>query len=140
MRNNEKEHLTGVALKNELEAACRGLIYVSETDSRVDVVFEESYEGSSLRNFMSGFVSEASGPIVEQTPARFFDRLTTDKDWHTLQDKRTARRYQRLRKLISDNCRDVTMFRSGRVRIDIFVLGKDDEDNIAGIRTRAVET
>jgi len=70
----------------------------------------------------------------------FFARLTRTEDWHTPIQKRTAKKFRLLKNLLRANLRDVCVLRFGKIRIDIFVTGLDENGDLAGIRTRAVET
>ena len=129
-----------MALKNELEAACRGLVYISETDRPIRPVFEAVGGETTVTEFVSRNLPAGSGSIKEKPPSLFFDRLTVDRDWHSADDKKMVRRFRRLESLLMDNLIEVTMFRAGRVQVEIFVVGRDDDGNIAGVRTSAVET
>jgi hypothetical protein len=42
--------------------------------------------------------------------------------------------------LLEENLADLTVFRIGSIRIDIYVVGLDADGNLAGIKTKAVET
>ncbi len=140
MTNKNKKRLAGPALKKELEAACRGLVYMSETDCPISPVLETSPRESTLAEFVSRNLPAAPRFIEENPASNFFDRLIVDRDWHSASDKKLVRRFRRLESVLTDNLGDVKMFRAGRVQIEIFVLGRDDEGNIAGVRTSAVET
>lgn len=127
-------------MRKKLEAACRGLVYISETDRSISPVLEAAGGETTLTEFVSRNLPVGSGSIKEKPSSLFFDRLTVDRDWHSADDKKMVRRFRRLESLLMDNLAEVTMFRAGRVQIEIFVLGRDDERNIAGVRTSAVET
>ena len=140
MTNKNKKRLAGPALKKELEAACSGLVYMSETDRPISPVLETPSRESTLAEFVSRNLPAASRSIEENPASIFFDRLIVDRDWHSASDKKLVRRFRRLESVLTDNLGEVKMFRAGRVQIEIFVLGRDDEGNIAGVRTSAVET
>lgn len=123
-----------------LEAACRNLIFISETDSSVVPIFEVSETGMSVKDFVAERISGGPVKIEEGPAAAFFEKLTSDRDWHSPEDTKRVRRYRRLENLMVHNLVDVRMFRAGRVRIEIFVIGRDAEGNMAGVRTLAVET
>lgn len=130
-----KNRLAGDALFAALENASRGLNYVSETDAEIIPVLAD-------RSSTNEYVQEQgqSQPIETGSAAEFFERLTKDRVWHSDAEKRNVRRFRKLEKLLSSNVEGLAMFRAGRVRVEIFVLGYDADGNIAGIRTRSVET
>jgi hypothetical protein len=138
--NKNKKRLAGPALKKELETGCRGLVYISETDRPIGPVFEAVGSGTTLTEFVSRNLPASSVSVKENPATLFFDRLTADRDWHSSDDKKVVRRFRRLERMLIDNLAEITMFRAGRVQVEIFVVGWDDEGNIAGIRTSAVET
>ncbi|HCA57248.1 MAG TPA: nuclease, partial [Blastocatellia bacterium] len=43
-------------------------------------------------------------------------------------------------KYLKDHLTDLSVVRTGKVKIDIVVFGKTSEGSVAGFRTRAVET
>jgi hypothetical protein len=45
-----------------------------------------------------------------------------------------------LQKLLEENLEDLIVLRTGRIQIDIYVVGLDAAGNLAGIQTKAVET
>lgn len=140
MTYKNKKRLAGPSLKKELEAACRGLVYMSETDRPIKALLESLQPGATLREFVSGKLPDGFGAIKDMPASLFFDRLTADRDWHSADDKMMVGRFRRLQSLLTEHLAKVTMFRAGRVQIEIFVVGRDDEGNVAGIRTSAVET
>jgi hypothetical protein len=78
---------------------------------------------------------------VEEIELRtFFEKLTRDRDWHNGAQQRLTKRFAELEKLLTENLDDCKVFRFGTIRIDIFVVGRDGEGNLAGVRTVAVET
>lgn len=140
MSELKKKKLSGERLLTALEDACQGLIFISETDSEVAPVFCDGQRINSFVEFLKDQKLPADAPIEQKPAEDFFERLTTDRDWHQKEEKKTVRRFGKLRKVIFDNLDEVTLFRIGRIRIDIYVLGFDATGNVAGIRTRSVET
>ena len=71
---------------------------------------------------------------------QFFARLTTENDWFGEKEKETARRFSALQKLLDENLRDLTVSKIGHIQLEIFVVGLDADNNLIGIKTKAVET
>jgi hypothetical protein len=125
-------------LLTEIKKSTAGLTYISETDAAV-----ETYNGGHVDSVnISHFVPNktGSGKYEQISPERFFERLTTERDWYGPREKEIARRFAELEKLLRENLSDLTVFRIGRIQIDIYVVGLDAEDNLIGIKTKAVET
>ena len=113
-------------LFHEIERACAGLIYVSETDEPVTA--------------FAGSVTGSNQPVEERDFAEFFSRLTANRDWHGAADKTKAKKFLALQKLLEENLRDLRVLRFGERRIDIFIVGTDNDGRLMGVRTKAVET
>ncbi len=137
--NQRKKSLAGQELSQALVEACRDLVYISETDRAVIPLFEKENRGTPLSEFVCS-QTERPDPVDVSPASIFFDRLTKDQEWHGEREQTAVRRFSKLRNLLSDNLKGLRLYRQGRVRIDLFVLGHDSEGNIAGIRTTAVET
>jgi hypothetical protein len=132
-----KKRLTGEDLLAALEDACRGLTYISETDSKVVPLLIAKENADSLAETLKKL---GDRPVEEKRPEAFFERLTRDQEWHTEADRNKVRRFRKLEKLILENLDSVRLVKAGRIRVEIFIVGRDEAGNIAGIRTAAVET
>ncbi|MGD9563516.1 MAG: nuclease A inhibitor family protein [Pyrinomonadaceae bacterium] len=134
MTSKEKNKLTGESLRAEIENACRGLVYVSETDAEILAVLDTTGRLSATE-----FVGTTSG--TESSPAsEFFARLTKERDWHGDSERRSVRRFMELEMLLAANLEKLRMFRLGHIQVEIFVLGYDAKGSVCGIQTKAVET
>ena len=126
-------------LLNQLEAACRDLIYISETDSPVEPF---------MFNEMKFLLEEVARESEEGFPGRterkgfddFFDRLTTDKDWHTESKKKQTEGFRNLRRLLEDKTISHEVVRQGDIRIRIFAFGSTPEGKVYGVKMISVET
>ncbi len=129
----------GTELLEEIEATCRGLVYISETDAELTPVYEKRMDGLTIERFVRREAARDS-PIEKRSAEDFFGRLTKERDWHGETEIKTARRFGMLQELLARSLGTVEVFRAGHIRVEIFVLGYDAADNIAGVRTAAVET
>jgi hypothetical protein len=138
VKRRKKNKLEGESLRKLLQKACGGLVYISESDAEIEPILVEKDRSLSVEDLIE---KTASSRAIETKPAaEFFERLTRDREWHGEAERRNVGRFRDLERIIFDNIADLRMFRVGRIRVDIFVLGHDTEGNIAGIRTNAVET
>ena len=133
--NERLSKFKGEKLFAEIEKSTDGLTYISETDAAVEPVIVES---DQAKNFLD---SIGKGEKIETLdPADFFDRLTTNKDWFGPNETARAKRFALLEEILRSNLHDLKVIRTGRIRIDIYVVGLDVDGNLAGIKTKAVET
>lgn len=133
---NEK-NLTSIAAS--IREACDGLIFISETDSQVTL-----FEGGSATDPQKA-VTDDAGPeaaslLSEVTLDSFFGPLTTVQDWFGEKERTMAKKFLEMRKLLEEDLIDLKVFRLGRTRIDIYVVGVTPDGRVLGIRTKAVET
>jgi hypothetical protein len=124
----------GENLRAEIEKSTAGLTYISETDAAV-----EPYAGGKADVVEIEHITTATRH-EEMLPRDFFSRLTADRDWYGAAQKEIAKRYASLEKLLEENLRDLKVFKVGRIQIDIYVVGLDADNDLIGIKTKAVET
>lgn len=140
MADPRKKRLAGTELKSALDEACRGLRFISETDHDIIPILSDFEPTCTLADLVSRLTgADASG--IEKLPvANFFERLTRDRDWHGPAERSRVKQFRELQNIVANNLDEPIYFRVGRIRIRMFVIGRDDEGNIAGFETGAVET
>lgn len=128
------------SLAKKLANACKGLIYISETDAAVVPFVAGHAEETSLKSLQKFIDSDSDVPVEEIDYEHFFDRLTKKRVWHGDNETERAQRFANLKSILDDELTDLIVCKVGRIRIDIFVAGIDENGNLAGIKTFAVET
>lgn len=138
----KKNKLTGNHLLRAIRQACSGLVFISETDAPIEPFFvAKTKANGSLPEALETAVAEFSRKNVDQESAAvFFDKVATVRDWHGEREKAEIERFLNLKILFYKNLEEVTLFRIGTIRIEVFVIGFDENGNVAGIATKAVET
>lgn len=132
--------------QDKLNAAVKDLYYISETDAPFEpFVFKpetgaEPFSSVTADEVLHLAQKPPETPTREQTLADFFCFPATEQDWHTDEDKKTARRFQKLQELLETNFKDPKVFKLGEVELDVYIVGIDAEGNLAGVKTQAVET
>jgi hypothetical protein len=124
----------------EIEAAIDGLIFISETDSEFEYFSAGKISELTAENFRKILNVSKEESTEERKFDDFFSRLTTYRDWFGAREKRNADRYAKLKKILEANLRELKVFRIGKIRIDIFIVGVNEAGEIAGVKTSAVET
>ena len=134
--NNKKDD----GLFREIELACKGLFYISETDAPL-LPFSGLVAAEPTReNILQQTGAKADGAIEEVGFDVFFGRLTEFRDWFGKAEKARAAKFLGLQELLEENLRDRKVFRVGRIQIDIFAVGIDKDGYLMGVTTKAVET
>lgn len=127
-------------LVQAIATACFGLVYISETDAPIEAFLRPGNHETPWAELMAALEKEFGTDSKEISVEEFFGRLTTEDDWNTPVQRRAAKKFHTLRKLLEKSLSDLHVFRFGRIRIEIVVAGRDANGNLAGIKTKSVET
>jgi hypothetical protein len=122
-----------------LKTACLPLTFISETDADVIPFTAGKPATHSLDSYLTA-LDVNSTEIEERTFDNFFDRLTSEKDWHGPKENERRKRWSNLRVVLEKGLDDLRVIRVGRVRLDIYVVGVDASGKLAGVKTKAIET
>lgn len=121
------------------EKAADGLAYISETDAPFTAfVSDEPVEQTTAA--LKKFLNLGGKKFEEVAFDEFFERLTRPREWHQASDKKQIAKYKKLRSTLEAELKDLRVLRSGRVHIDIFIVGFLPDNRPAGTRTNAIET
>jgi hypothetical protein len=127
-------------LKKQIKKATEGLYFISETDAEILPFFGGQAQAVAKEEILSQTKNAADAPVDERNFKEFFARLTEIQDWFGDEEKATAQRFADLKDLLERNFRDLKVFKIGKIQLDVYVIGLDAENNLLGIKTKAVET
>lgn len=128
------------SFRERLNNACRGLNFISETDSRVTTVFGGASPSNSAADILNTIAASSAGNVETRDVAKFFSRLTTKKEWYNVTQNDNAEKFRDLESLLDAELTDLNVFRVGKIRLTYYVLGRDREGNVAGVKMAAIET
>ena len=138
-KNFHDEKKNSLDLLALLQDACKGLVYISETDAPV-TAFVADHKISKGEDIIHQLIGKTDEAVSEVDFGQFFSHLTTIKEWHGDREKARAKKFLDLQKLIEENLSDRKVFRIGNIRIRIYAVGLDSSGRLVGITTNAVET
>jgi hypothetical protein len=131
--------MTDEKLLDELREATRGLTFMSESDYPLEVFNWGKSEPTD--KFLRGLTGEPADAAVEtRTAADFFRVAASEPDWKGKEELATARRFQKLRRLLEKNLTDLKVYRVGSINLPVYVAGRASSGNWLGVSTRVVET
>lgn len=139
-KNFSKNEKNSSDLDAQIREICTPLIYISEADSSVEMFRWSTHKNFNGETIIHEARLEQNAQIEEVAFDDFFLKLTKEKDWFGESDRARAAGFLKLQKLLSENLTDLKVFRIGRVRIEIFVVGLDKSGETVGVRMSAVET
>jgi hypothetical protein len=140
MSQSVKKNYRSGDFRSRLETACKGLVYISETDSDVTPVFGKKISRSTTKEILSAIGVAVNADVQVANAHELFARLASHKDWFTKDQIENADRFGALKNLLDEKLDDLNVYRVGKIRIEIFVLGVDKDKNVVGVRMNAVET
>ena len=86
----------------------------------------------------TGHAQDTPSEIVELKD--FFQPATQEQDWYSSAEKATAQKYQNLVRTIESNLSDVKVYRIGEAEIDVYIVGRANSSDLAGLSTKVIET
>ena len=128
------------ALRQRLERAAEGLTYGSESDRPFEFFFLPGGGDEPPGTEAFGRLVGAAGAVEERELDDFFMRHAETSDPYDAEAQRIRPRYEALRETLRTSLRGTTVYRTGRIEVQCYVVGGDGRGNLAGLRTVAVET
>lgn len=130
-------------LLQSLESAVENLFYISETDAgfeafvwKLDAPADKFSADDVLR--LAGEKSNAK--VAEKSLEEFFKQPTELQDWFGDEEKAQVDKYLALKELLTAKLKNIKVFKVGETEINVYIVGIDEKGNLAGVKTKAVET
>src|SRR5262249_36222227 len=83
---------------------------------------------------------KGKAPVAEQSVEELFAPLVQEQDWYGPEEKAEAAKYRALREAVQRLLVNPRVFRVGRRKVTVYVVGQAPEGGWAGLKTIAVET
>lgn len=128
-------------LINALEEAIAGLQWMSESDFPFTVVYWQNELPILTPESLLQLTDHPSDTLVEtEAVDAFFAIATQVQDWHDAETTASVKHYQTLVETLKQSLDALTVYRLGRVKLDLYMIGKTATGAVAGLATQAVET
>ncbi|MGJ5672038.1 MAG: nuclease A inhibitor family protein [Nostochopsis sp.] len=126
----------------KLKEAADGLVMLSESEFCFESVHWKIAQQEPLTsNKILEFTDHSWDVPVEVVDVDYFFRnIAVEQEWHDEQQKENVKKYKKLVETIKSNLIDVQVYRIGRINIDVYIVGKTQSGNLAGLSTKLVET
>jgi hypothetical protein len=139
-----KKMLFGENIKEKLAEVSKNLVYISETDAPFEAVLWIKSDDKPLNNeavtILQLIEHKPETAVREQTIDFFFQHPTKIEDWFGEEEIKTAENFLNLKKTLEENLKDIKVYKIGEIKIDVLIIGLDEKGNLAGVRTKGVET
>jgi hypothetical protein len=130
----------GASLSSRLKSLAEGLSYQSESDYPVEPYVRKAVEGvPSAEEFAAGREG-ADAAVRELDFDSFFGNYTDEQDWWGEEERAVAKKFQALVAFLKESLTDIKVYRVGDVEADVYVVGKTETGDFAGVKTKVVET
>lgn len=126
------------SFSDQIKTIVKDLYYISETDSEIFPFVGKKATSVSADELLRQI--ERTDPVEERVFDDFFKRLTEMQEWFGDEETATANRFSELKEMLSKNLKDVKVFKVGKIEVDVYIVGLDSENVLAGVWTKAVET
>ncbi len=127
-----------ISLSERIEETVRDLYYISETDSELFPFVGEKADDVSANELLRQL--GRNDPVEERNFEDFFKRLTEYQEWFGEEETKTANRFSELKELLEKKLSEIKVFKVGRIEVDVYIVGLDENNVLAGVWTKAVET
>ena len=140
-QSDEKdENRVAKDLPEKLKKAVKNLFYISETDAEIQPFIGQPATAVTMNDILRQTEKSPSEKVEERDFEQFFERLTKIQDWFGDEEKEKAKKFAALRDLLTENLKDLKVFKVGNIELEIFIVGLDEQENLIGVKTKAVET
>ncbi len=134
--------LTNLEIFERLHEAAKGLLWMSESDYPFEALIWEFGEKILLDNEVVLKITKHAldTPVKIIEFDTFFQGAVTDKDWHDSEEADTVKRYQELVRIMKQYLSDLKVYKVGEIEIDVYIIGKTNTGEYAGLATVSIET
>jgi histidine triad (HIT) family protein len=125
----------------DLEKLTKNLFFISESDYPLKPLYLLGKNEKPTAEVALKLAGKPAGEKIKELKlADFLLPMTREKPWLPADRQGPTRRFRALEKFLGDNLRDIRVYKIGRIAMDVCVLGIDKEGNLAGFKTKVVET
>ena len=125
----------------KLKDASSGLVMPSESDYPFEpFLWSDAKESLTPEKILELTNHPQNSPVETVDLPYLFRNLAQEQEWHDEQQKENVGKYRKLLEVLESNLSDIQVFRVGQINIDIYVVGKIESGDLAGLATKVVET
>ena len=134
--------MTNLEVFELLDEAIKGLLWNSESDYPFEVFIWEFGEKVSLNNEVVLKITKHTldTPIKIIEFDVFFQGAITPKSWYDPEESEMVKRYQELVNTMQQYLSDLKVYKVGEVEIDVYIIGRTNTRDYAGLATVSIET
>lgn len=127
-------------LIDRLRQLSKGLLWMSESDYPFETIYWKNQGNLTKKKLLQLSGHDLNTLVEVEQLDRFFVLAIKEQDWHEQEKKAEVKRYRVLLDFLKNYLRDIKVYRVGEVEIDIYIVGRTNSRNLAGLSTKAIET
>ena len=126
----------------ELSKATEGLLFQSETDSPIIPFYMPGIGRSTVSagDLIATYKPAVTTPVKKLSVEQFFANAAQEQAWQGPEEKESVRRFQNLIQTLEQYLSSIQVFKIGGVEADVYVVGRTNSGDFAGVATKVVET
>ncbi|MEJ6485530.1 nuclease A inhibitor family protein [Nostoc punctiforme UO1] len=129
-------------ITEKLKQASDGLLMMSESEYPFETFLwsNQAQEPITAQKLLQLTGHPQDSPIEEVELEYFFRNCAFEQEWHNELQKSNVKRFQTLVRYLKENLKSIKVYRIGTINIDVYIIGKALDEDLAGISTKVVET
>ena len=118
------------------------LLYPSESDEPIEPVtcYLKQNDPLTVSQIKDWLMLPPSIYVEEQPEADFWEPVITEQDWYGDEEKARTASFRKLKEIIDSTLTVHQVFRVGASEMDVYLLGRQNDGERAGIKTKVVQT
>ncbi len=132
--------MTNQEIIDQLKAASRDLVFISESDYPFDVFLWQDMTSVTSEKVLQQTDHPQDTPVEIVPFDSFFKQATTVEDWQSSEEQETAKKYQALVLILKNNLSNLQVYRLGTIEINVYIFGQTSTGDLVGLSTLVVET
>jgi hypothetical protein len=129
-------------ITEKLKQASDGLLMMSESEypSEAFLWSNQAQEPITAQKLLELTGHPQDSPIEEVDLEYFFRNCAFEQEWHNELQKSDVKKFKTLVESLKENLKPIKVYRIGTINIDVYIIGKTLDEDLAGVSTRVVET
>lgn len=129
-------------ITEKLKQASDGLLMMSESEYPFEAFLwsNQAQEPITAQKLLQLTGHPQDSPIEEVELEDFFRNCAFEQEWHNELQKSDVNKFQTLVESLKENLKSIKVYRIGTRNIDVYIIGKTLDEDLAGVSTKIVET
>ncbi|MBN3907258.1 MAG: nuclease A inhibitor family protein [Nostoc sp. NMS1] len=129
-------------ITEKIKQASDGLLMMSESEYPFEAFLwsNQAQEPITAQKLLELTGHPQDSPIEEVGLEYFFRNCAFEQEWHNELQKSDVKKFQTLVESLKENLKSIKVYRIGIINIDVYIIGKTLDEDLAGVSTKVVET